>query len=151
MIVKLYNKNDSIAQEIVKLQKKSYSIEAQIIGYDEIPNLKDTVDSIKECEEVFFGYFIDDMLAGMITYKIIDDILDIHRMAVNPEHFRKGIAEKLISYIQDINRFVKKIVVSTGRENLPAVKLYEKLGFIKVEEFQVEKNLWIASFEKSIS
>ncbi len=148
MIKRLDSKDSRTAEQIVDLQKKSYIIEAELIGFYNIPPLKDTVDTIIQCDEVFYGYYTEDVLAGLISYKLEDDLLDIYRVAVHPEYFRKGIAGQLVQFIEEMNKGIKRIIVSTGLKNKPAVSLYLKLGFSKVSEVEVAEGVYVVSFEK---
>jgi ribosomal protein S18 acetylase RimI-like enzyme len=150
VIKQLDTKDSKIAEQIVDLQKKSYLIEAELIDFYDIPPLKDTTDTIIQSDEVFYGYYSDDVLAGLISYKLEEDLLDIYRVAVDPEYFRKGIARQLIEFIEDINKGIKRIIVSTGLKNQPAVSLYIKLGFNKLEEVEVAEGIYIVTFEKYI-
>lgn len=57
-MIKQLNLEDSIiVEEIVALQKESYAVEAALIGFDGIPALHDTVDTVRHSGETFWGYF----------------------------------------------------------------------------------------------
>lgn len=148
MIRKLNLNDNEIAKNVLKLQVASYKIEAEIIGFYEIPPLKDTLDSVKKCEEIFYGYFIEDVLSGIVSYKIIENVLDIHRVAVQPYFFKQGIAKKLIDFIEQLESHINRIVVSTGKNNIPAVSLYLKKGYKKVQDIEIGKGIYITEFEK---
>ncbi len=102
MIKKLDLKDLETAKHILELQTASYRVEAEIIHFYEIPPLKDTIESLKEWDEIFYGYYINDVLAGIISYKIIENVLDIHRVAIHPNFFRRGIAGKLVSFVEGL-------------------------------------------------
>lgn len=148
MIKELDLTNMKIAASVLQLQIASYKIEAELIGFYEIPPLKDTLDSLTECDEIFYGYFINNILAGLISYKINENILDIHRVAVHPCFFKRGIAGKMISFIEKIEGTINKAVVCTGKENLPAVNLYLKNGYQKVKDIEISKRIYLTEFEK---
>lgn len=150
MIKKIELVDQEIITKILKLQKKSYQVEAELIGFFEIPNLKDTIETIKNSDEIFYGYFNENnCLAGMISYKIIDGkVLDIHRLAIDPYYFRKGIAKKLLNFVESLGKDVQKIIVSTGTQNTPAVQLYLNNGFKKLRDVEICKNVYISEFEK---
>ncbi|HYF84756.1 MAG TPA: GNAT family N-acetyltransferase [Clostridia bacterium] len=148
MIKRLDTKDSKIAEQIVDLQKRSYIMEAELIDFYDIPPLKDTIDTIIQCDEVFYGYYEDEVLAGLISYKLEEGLLDIYRVAVHPEYFRKGIARQMIEFIEDMNKGIERIIVSTGLKNQPAVSLYLKLGFRKLDEAEVEEDIYIVTFEK---
>ncbi|MBM7870914.1 ribosomal protein S18 acetylase RimI-like enzyme [Clostridium pascui] len=148
MLKKLDLTNMKIAESVLQLQIASYKIEAELIDFYEIPPLKDTLDSLTKCDEIFYGYFINDILAGIISYKINENILDIHRVAVHPCFFKRGIGEKMISFIEKIEDIINKVVVCTGKENLPAVNLYLKNGYQKVKDIEISKGIYLIEFEK---
>lgn len=150
MIQLLNIKDKEIAKQVLDLQLASYPIEAKLINFYDIPPLKDTIEQLMGCCESFYGYYLDHNLAGMLSLKIIDHILDIHRVCVHPDYFRRGIGEKLITYVQAQNPHIDKIIVSTGKANIPAIKLYEKNGFIIVRDIEIAENFYITELEKTL-
>ncbi|MFT9600703.1 GNAT family N-acetyltransferase [Mesobacillus sp.] len=132
--------------EVLDLQRKSYKIEADLIGTDEIPPLKETFEQLQGCGETFIGCYIDGKLAGAISYLKKGKVLDIYRMMVHPEFFRRGIAKKLIAQLEQIG--YSEMIVSTGAANTPAIELYEKLGFERQNDSVVGNGLVIANFKK---
>lgn len=148
MIKRLNLKDRETAKSVLELQLASYKIEAEIIGFYDIPPLKDTIDSLNSCDEIFYGYFVNDVLAGIISYKIIESILDIHRVAVQPYFFKQGIAEKLIEFLEGLESNINRLVVSTGKNNIPAVSLYLKNGYKKIRDTEIGKEIYITEFEK---
>jgi 8-oxo-dGTP pyrophosphatase MutT (NUDIX family)/GNAT superfamily N-acetyltransferase len=136
------------AAEVLDLQRKSYIIEAELIGTNEIPPLKETLEQLQNCGETFIGYYIENRLAGAVSYKMEAGTLDIHRVMVHPDFFRRGIAAKLTTHIQSLEKAATKVIVSTGAANQPAVRLYEKLGFQRTEDSVVGNGLVIANFIK---
>jgi ribosomal protein S18 acetylase RimI-like enzyme len=148
MIKKLDLKNTETAMKVLDLQQNSYKIEAELIGFFDIPPLKDTIDSLMECNEIFFGYFEEEVLFGIISYKVIENTLDIHRVAVHPQFFRRGIAAKMLDFVEKLETDVKKVVVCTGKVNLPAISLYLKNGYRKTKDIEIGENVYITEFEK---
>jgi ribosomal protein S18 acetylase RimI-like enzyme len=136
------------ALQILNLQTASYAVEAQLIGSWDIPPLKDTVHTLRRCGETFCGYFVEGRLAGMLSYKKEADVLDIHRLAVHPDHFREGIARSLIEHVERAAQPASKAIVSTGAKNTPAKSLYLSMGFEETEEVEVVPGLRTVRFEK---
>lgn len=147
------NLNDIMAAaEVLQLQRASYKIEAEYIGTDEIPPLKETFAQLQSCGETFIGCYLHGRLAGAVSYKREQETIDIHRVMIHPDFFRRGIAASLITYIEKtVETEATDIIVSTGAANLPAVRLYEKLGFERKEDLIVGNGLRVASFKKEIS
>jgi len=150
VVKQLDMRNVEILEKIVALQRASYKIEADLIGFDNIPPLHDTVESISETEETFCGAYVDESLAGIVSYIVDGGIFDIYRMAVDPKHFRKGIGNRLLNYVFNIGKdeFVEKYVVSTGMKNEPAKQLYLKNGFELLGDKPVAGGLMVTTFEK---
>ncbi|MDF2890422.1 MAG: N-acetyltransferase [Clostridia bacterium] len=150
LIKLLDNKNIEVAEQIIKLQKASYQVEAEIIGFIQIPPLLENPEDIINSEETYYGYFVEQDLAGIISYSIEADVLDICKVAVHPDFFKRGIATQLIRLVEQTEG-INKILVFTGLKNSPAVTLYTALGFIKMHEREVAKGVFIVSFEKQLS
>ncbi|MGM9925372.1 MAG: GNAT family N-acetyltransferase [Bacillus sp. (in: firmicutes)] len=151
MIKKIDITNPKFAKAVLKIQIPSYEVEAELLDFYELPPLKDTVKSLQQSGETFFGYYIDEELSGVISIKIEDGVMDIHRLFVHPKHFRKGIAKKLLDFIQTNGKEFETIIVSTGSKNVPAINFYQKNGFAKTEEIRVAEGLSLTILEKKIN
>ena len=124
--------NSKNAEDVLNIQIPSYKVEAEIIGSYEIPPLKDTVYTLQHCGETFFGYYENEELCGVISIQIDDDDVHIHRLIVHPNHFRKGIAQLLLNFIE--TKFeIETIKVATGSKNI------QQLVFIKRMDFEILK------------
>lgn len=150
MIKKIDITNPRFAEEVLNIQIPSYKVEAEIIDFYEIPPLKDTVETLQQCRETFFGYYISEELCGAISIKVEKDVMDIHRLIVHPKYFRKGIAKMLLDFIESQFEGIETIIVSTGSKNTPAVNFYEKNGFSKIGETRVNERLSLTAFKKKI-
>jgi ribosomal protein S18 acetylase RimI-like enzyme len=137
------------ALRVLEVQRDSYAVEARLIGSRDIPALGDTVASLRGCGETFLGYREGGRLAGVISYKKEAGVLDVHRLAVHPEHFRQGIARSLLRYAQAHTAPWKRAVVSTGAKNTPARTLYQNEGFQEAGEDEVAPGLRVVRFEKA--
>jgi ribosomal protein S18 acetylase RimI-like enzyme len=149
MIKVLDNKNNEVAEQIIKLQKASYIVEAELIGFMQIPPLLELSEDILNSKETYYGYFVGQDLGGMISYIIEKDVLDICKVAVHPDFFKRGVATRLIRFVEQTEG-IKRIIVSTGLKNDPAVKLYTTLGFVETRVFEVEQGVHIINFEKKM-
>lgn len=81
--------------------------------------------------EFDFKYYIDDI--GYVIVRKLYENLDITDVFINEEYRRQGYASKLLNYIIE-NNSNYKIMLEVNEENIPAIKLYEKLGFKKISE-----------------
>ncbi|WP_430788951.1 GNAT family N-acetyltransferase [Virgibacillus flavescens] len=148
MIKKLNTSNKSVAAEVLEIQILAYKVEADLIGFDGIPQLNDKLESIIESKETFIGYYYKEELAGFISFVLEGSELTICRLVVNPNYFRKGIGYKLVDDVLTKFPCVNRITVSTGSKNLPAVTLYERFGFLMYKEVEVAPTIYISLFEK---
>lgn len=105
---------------------------------------------MQQSSETFYGYFLSSQLAGAISYKRESDLLDIYRMMVHPDYFRRGIARALLQFVEGCEPGIKCIIVSTGALNTPARALYERSGFTATVEEEIIPDLWITHFEKTL-
>jgi ribosomal protein S18 acetylase RimI-like enzyme len=127
MIVTLDHRDAAVAARLCALQKASYAIESAIIGYA-IPLMFESPEDLARTPETFLGFSDGASLAGALAYETWPDEIEICRLMVHPDHFRRGIGSRLVEEV------VKKadggeIRVSTGADNAPAISLYERLGF----------------------
>jgi len=54
----------------------------------------------------------------------------------------------LISFVEELENDINKVVVSTGKENLPAVNLYLKNSYKKKKDIKIKQGIYITEFEK---
>jgi ribosomal protein S18 acetylase RimI-like enzyme len=120
-----------------------------LINFMQIPPLLENTEDILNSEETYYGYFVEQDLGGIISYIIDKDVLDICKVAVYPDFFKRGIATALIRLVEQTEG-IKSMIVSTGLKNDPAVKLYTSLGFVETYVNEVEQGVFIAHFEKKL-
>ena len=150
MIRELDFSNGLELTEILELQKASYAVEAALIGSSDIPSLNDTPRTLESCGETFYGYVLGGEIVAAISYKTVERGVDLHRLVVRPDHFRKGIARSLVSHVEEVERGTERLLVSTGAGNFPAKNLYRGLGFRETAEREVAPGLRVTSFEKEL-
>lgn len=150
MIQKCLLEDDHTVQQIWALQHIAYRLEAQLIGFKELPPLLDTVESIRRSKETFYAYINEyEEIQGVISIEREEhDTLTIARMMVHPSAFRQGIASQLIEHVFELYPAVPLYIVSTGKLNQPAVSLYEKYGFRPIETFEVAPGVELTTFHR---
>jgi ribosomal protein S18 acetylase RimI-like enzyme len=153
-IRELILQSNELVLELLSLQVASYRVEAELIGFDDIPLLQDGIHSLREAGEVFLGYYMDaedrKELAGAISYTCDGSVVTICRMMVHPKYFRKGIAKSLLQYfLQDQqDKKASRFIVSTGTVNVPAVNLYKSFGFIERRVMTIAPHVTLTTFER---
>ena len=75
-----------------------------------------------------------DQVAGYVGSQTVIDESDMMNIAVAPAYRRQGIAEKLISMliVQLKDRGSYSLTLEVRASNIPAIGLYQKLGFSQV-------------------
>lgn len=134
MIKKLDNSNEEVANQIFTIFQNSYKIEAQLIGALDFPPLLRSAKEIGNSKTLFYGFSENECLAAIIEIVIEDKHLEINSLTVDPNYFRKGIANKLISYVLEIIDF-SEAIVETAVVNIPAINLYKKHGFVEFKRW----------------
>ncbi|BBN83832.1 hypothetical protein PA25_38170 [Pseudoalteromonas sp. A25] len=134
MIAKLEHTSGDEAQRIYNVFQQSYKVEAQLIDTDNFPPLSRSAKDISNSHSDFYGFFEQELLAAVIEVTVCEQVLDIHSLTVDPQFFRKGIADKLMRYVlHELD--ITQATVETAAVNEPAIRLYEKHGFTIVERF----------------
>ena len=138
------------ALRVLELQRVSYQIEADLIGSSLIPPLHETLEELQLGGEIFHGWFEADRLLGFIAHKLEDQMLDVHRVAVHPDGFRRGIARQLLEFVLKLEPSATRAIVQTGSLNIPACKLYLSFGFEVLEKKVVAPGLELTLFAKTL-
>lgn len=88
---------------------------------------------IDDLEKNPFGKLIilkeNDEIVGFLYYSIIYDRIEINQFEINKIHRNCGKGKKLLEYF--LNIVDKDITLEVREDNIPAITLYEKNGFIK--------------------
>jgi ribosomal protein S18 acetylase RimI-like enzyme len=126
--------DDATLERLVALQRESYAVEAELIGAETLPPLRETPEQLRATGETFLGARRDGELLGAVSFKRDGGLVDIHRLVVDPAAFRGGIATALLDALEARERDATHWMVGTGAANVPARTLYERRGFAPVEE-----------------
>lgn len=135
-----------LLERLAEVQRAAYLVEAAVIGDDRIPPLHETPAELGARGLNWLGAFSGSRLVGAIAWSEPEEIVDIERLVVAPEDHRRGIATALISDLLD-HAAARRVVVSTGRDNGPARRLYEAFGFTRVEDSEPISGLWLSRYE----
>ncbi|HEY5335090.1 MAG TPA: GNAT family N-acetyltransferase [Mycobacteriales bacterium] len=132
-----------LAEALLAIQHAAYGVEARLIGDDRIPPLHEEIGELRAAPLSWFGAFDDGgQLIGSVAWNDVGDGVDIDRLVVDPGAHRQGVGRALVRAVlsQAGNRTT---TVWTGRANVPARTLYQRLGFEAVEDSEVEPGLWV--------
>jgi GNAT superfamily N-acetyltransferase len=137
-----------IAEAVVELQRASYRIEADLLGARTLPALKESPRRLRRTSERFLGAYEGERLVGAVSWKRSGDLVDIHRLVVHPDRFRRGIAGTLLAELEQRHPDARRWIVATGEANAPARALYERHGFRPVAEQLVDGSITIVTYER---
>ena len=140
-----------IAEEVVTLQRASYRIEAQLLGARTLPALKESPRRLRRTREQFLGAYEGERLVGAVSWIRSGSLVDIHRLVVHPDRFRRGIAGALLDALELRQPGTERWVVATGEANAPARSLYERHGFVPVGEQLVDGSITIVTYERRVA
>jgi ribosomal protein S18 acetylase RimI-like enzyme len=147
--VKLLDLADAgVAAGVLELHRLSYAVEARLIGSDRIPPLHESLEELQACGETFLGAYVDGRLAAVVSWKFDGATIDVHRLAVKPDFFRRGIGVALLRAALRSEPEARRAIAQTGAANKPAKQLYRSEGFVEVGEREVLPGLWITQFER---
>lgn len=126
--------DEDILRQLWELQRAAYAVEAELIGFDGIPPLHESLDELRDRAdpggERFLGVLDTGGLAGAVSWTVDDDgTLDICRLVVHPRAHRSGIATALLDALDALEP-AERVTVSTGTANTPALTLYRGRGFV---------------------
>ena len=125
IIHKAYKKRD---EELGYKESQGHSL----LTYDELVDMFNTNLQI-------YGYFLNNDIIGLISYKIKDDYVKIKDFVVLPEHQNKGIGKMLLDFVKEKNDVIK---LGMLYDNKKLLNWYQKNDFCIVE---------IAEYPNSIS
>jgi GNAT superfamily N-acetyltransferase len=138
-----------LGPELLAIQRAAYAVEAEIIGDDRIPTLTETLDELRARPLTWLGARDGDgILVGAVAWSETEDEIDIDRLVVAPKAHRRGAGRALVEEVLALAGS-RRVVVSTGRANLPARTLYERLGFEQATEAEVIPGLWITGYARA--
>jgi ribosomal protein S18 acetylase RimI-like enzyme len=133
---------------LVRVQRASYRVEADLIGFDGLPPLRETPEELAAARESFLGAFDGERLVGALSFVRHPTWVDIYRLVVDPSAFRRGIATRLLDALDELHADAAYTTVATGERNAPAVALYQRRGFESVGRKAVAPGIRIVRFER---
>lgn len=140
--------DDATAGAVHRIGRAAYAVEAGLIGFDGIPALHESLDEMRARPLRWIGAVSGEgALAGFLAWEEEPDgVVGVDRLCVDPAWFRRGVASLLLRHVLAELFPDRRVEVTTGAENTPAVTLYERLGFLRGPDFSPAPGLRMASF-----
>ena len=115
---------------MLPVHRASYALEAELIGYPDLPPLKQTAADLAACGEEIWLLEEDGEVVGGVGLSGGPAVVEIARLFVAPARFRQGIGTQLVRFAID-RAAGRPMTVGTGLRNAPALALYERSGFVR--------------------
>lgn len=95
---------------------------------------KSVIDDIKSTLSHYYVAEVDGDIAGFYAFRYVIDEVELLKIAVKKPYRRKKIGyEMMLSLIERaMSLGADKIFLEVRRGNIPAIKLYEKIGFNQI-------------------
>ena len=92
------------------------------------------LETMKKPYHIGFCGYMNNTLSSFISSIHVLDEIDIIEIGVIKEQRRRGVGYKLVSHLQKycIRNGIRKIFLGVSEDNIAAISLYEKTGFIKI-------------------
>ncbi len=131
MLIELVTVQD--AEEILRLQKLAFYIEAAFYNDFTIPPLVQTIESMKQDIEnkIVLKLTIDGVIIGSVRGYVKDKTGYIGRLFVQPEYQNKGIGSLLMQAVEEKLKSAQagRYELFTGDRSERTIRLYQKLGY----------------------
>lgn len=140
--------DEEALEALVALQRASYRVEADLLGVETLPALTESGEQLRARGEEFLGAYDGPRLVGAVSWRRERGLLDIHRLVVHPDAFRRGVASRLLDALDAAQPGAARTIVATGAANDPARRLYERRGFAPYDERLAPGGIPIVAYER---
>ena len=134
--------DERVAAQLFAVQRAAYLVEAGLIGDDRIPPLHEDLADLRAAPLTWLGVVRDAAVVGAAAVRETADLVELDRLVVAPDHHRQGVGTVLVTAVLELAGS-RPVEVSTGRDNAPARRLYERSGFIVTGDEEVLPGLWV--------
>jgi ribosomal protein S18 acetylase RimI-like enzyme len=125
---------------VLGVQHAAYAIEAALIGYPQLPPAHETLAALQATREELWLCEEGGELCGVVGLEQHPDELVIARLFVAPAAFRRGIGSALVGHAL-ARADGRRVRVGTGARNAPALALYERFGFRRLDESEPARDV----------
>lgn len=131
---------------LLRLWRRSYQAEADLLGIDDFPPLGVSLEALAARPGTFYGVSQGKRLVGAIEVEELGArTRQIAALAVDPAYFRRGMGRRLVEFV--LKDSPGRVLVSTSSANTPALTLYRSMGFRQTEAFASPEGLELCSLE----
>lgn len=131
MIIRKLNKLDfRELSQVIEIKIRAYKFEARLLNVESLPPLEEKIRNLEITSDEVFLAIKKECIVGAIFLEKSDQAMLISKLIVDPSHFRKGVAKRLIKY--SLNQFPKiEFQVSTAQNNFQPYAYMKLLAFLR--------------------
>jgi putative acetyltransferase len=100
-------------------------------------NHLDSIDELSQSNAFFLAAYMGSEICGIGSVKLIDDYGEIKRVYLPSNQRGKGVAQAIMKELE--NHLIKQAVtfarLETGIHQKAAIRLYETLGYYRIDPF----------------
>ncbi len=149
MIRDFNSHNQTELEAVHRIQMAAYRLEADLLGVSTLPPMLESIDDLRRSSETVYIYVEGNTPVGAVFVEIGETFNTISKLIVDPSHLRKGIGKALVSHALNLHSGAK-MKVCTGEKNLPAIFLYQNLGFKIERRFEVDGGLMLVCLRRGL-
>ena len=138
----------ALAARLLEVPNAPYAVEARLVGDDRIPALHEDLPALVGAGLDWLVATRDGAVLGALGRRTTADGVEIDRLVVDPACARRGTGRALVAAVL-ADAGGRRVTVSTGRDNAPARRLYERSGFIVTGDEEVLPGLWVTHLVRS--
>jgi GNAT superfamily N-acetyltransferase len=150
MIAEVNISEESVAAEVQAVCREAYTLEAERIGFLDLPPLIETAEDLQRSTDRFLVFRHEEAIVGALSFHAIPETLVISRLVVKPAYLRRGIGTALLRAMECTTSAGGRIKVTTAQANTPAVRFYERNGFVPGEVTIVSQGLVLVHLTKEL-
>jgi ribosomal protein S18 acetylase RimI-like enzyme len=132
----------ALAVRLLEVQRAAYAVEARLIGDDRIPALHEDLAALTAAGLSWLVARHGARVLGALGRRYTDGGVEVDRLVVDPIAARRGTGRALVAAAL-ADAAGRPVTVSTGRDNVPARRLYAQAGFRETGEREVLPGLWV--------
>ena len=119
------------APAILALQKLAYQSEAKLYNDWSLPHLTQTLESLQGefSQSIVLKTVAAEHIIGSVRAKAVDNIGQICRLIVHPDHQGRGLGSELLKRVEASMPNVSMFELFTGSRSEANVRLYERHGY----------------------
>jgi ribosomal protein S18 acetylase RimI-like enzyme len=136
--------------DALALQKMAFMTEAALYANHHLPPLEEQFADItlEFNRKTFLKARLEETLVGVVRGLVIGGTGFIQRLAVHPRFRGRGIGSSLVHNLES-HLNCSRFELFTGTRSTDNIRLYERLGYRRFEERQLDARVRLVLMEKS--